>query len=204
MKVRIYFFRIIVGLMTFTAGLGIYFVWQNFPAPTVSKISPMVSPIASASPVFVSFPPVTQTNNPVNKTVENEETEENFYPDGDYYLIGDLPKAFRDFDYLTVNANKHEAEKDGTSSWKPMVTEGFIFTKTKFKFVRISINNRQISFETEKVNGVSYKFTGVYPKEDFSLNDGEDYIALQGRLTKFKDGKKIATIKAKFGVIECC
>jgi hypothetical protein len=171
MEVRNDFFRLVVGLSAFALGIGVYFIWQSSPAETVTAVPNAVKPIAESSPIFVPLPP------PLETAVENDaEPADEFYPDGDYYLMGDLPKGFKDIDYLSITANKYEIEKDGTSYWKQILPEGHIFTKTKFKFSRIFINSREISFETKTIKGISYKFIGNFPEELILTEKEEDYI----------------------------
>lgn len=198
MKTKVYFFRLLIAVSTFVLGLGSYLAINYFQTETIED-EPHCSaqnnqPVEPISQILVTKNEITENN----KEIENE-----FIPDGDYYLIGELSKDFKDFDYLEITANEYESEKDGTSYWKPIPPKGFIFTKTKFNFSRIQINNRQISFETNRIKGVSYTFIGTYPK-NVSLNDGEDFVAIQGRLTKYKDGKKITEIEVNFGEIDGC
>ena len=200
MKAKVYFFRLIIGLSTFGLGIGVYFVWQSFPAQTVEAIPNMVKPVAVASPIFMSLQPVTDSK--ADEAVENiEEKEDEFYAGGDYYLIGNSPKGFEDFESLSISTDDWD---DKLEKLAPTAPKGSLFTKKEHKFTRIAINNRWLSFKTEKINGISYEFIGNYPKEEISLNNGEDFVYLQGRLIKFKDGKKVAEIEVKFGAIDGC
>jgi hypothetical protein len=56
---------------------------------------------------------------------------------------------------------------------------------------------------------VSYQFDGKFVDEEIKLKDeyGEEYtetVYLKGRLTKWRDGKKIAEAKVRFGISHGC
>ncbi|HRH45512.1 MAG TPA: hypothetical protein PKY82_27990 [Pyrinomonadaceae bacterium] len=192
MKIKVYLFRLIAGVVTLTLGIGIYFIWQALIT---------VNPIVKVTPVIESSQTVSEIKQSENEAVEN--TEDEFYPDGEYYLITDSLENFEDLDNLQIEAHEYITKKDGTSDWKPIPPKGYFLRKSKFKFTRIAIANREISFETQKIKGISYKFTGYYPK-NLSFNDGEDFVAIQGVLSKYKDGKKISEMEVKFREIDGC
>jgi hypothetical protein len=71
----------------------------------------------------------------------------------------------------------------------------------QFKFQAVTISDRDITFETREVKGVSYKFVGYFPKypEFGEYCDGCEYPPeLKGVLTKLKNGKVVAEIHAEF------
>ena len=200
MKTKVYFFRLTVGLTALFLGLGIYFVWQKISAQTVSAIPALVKPVAASSPIFVPLPPLEKTNLVNEEAKTEEETESEFYPDGNYYTSEELPKSFRNIESLSIEANdwSNYGESENYDP-KPMLAKGFLQGDTEYKFVKISINNRLISFETEKKNGISYTFVGEFPKESADGASGD----LKGVLKKFKDGKQIAKSKVEFYVSGC-
>jgi hypothetical protein len=195
MEVRNDFFRLVVGLSAFALGIGVYFIWQSSPAETVTAVPNTVKPFAESSPIFVPLPP------PLETAVENEaEPADEFYPDGSFYPDGELPKAFKDIEVLMIEATDWYDEKDNYKP-KPMLVKGSLHTKNQFKFAKISINNRLISFETTTVKGIKYTFVGEYQKNpESSENDGID---LKGMLKKFKDGKEIGSSKMGFYASGC-
>lgn len=200
MKTKVYLFRLIVGLLALTLGISVYFIWQSFTIQTVSEVSQTEQPVLE----IVKAQPIFEVVKPASELPKEEETiPTEFEPEGDYYLIGSSPKAFRDFDLISVTTNDYVEKKDGSSYANPIPPKGHIYTKIQHKFTRINISNRQISFETESKNGISYKFTGHFPEEyeDKNLND---WISLEGDLIKLKDGKKVAQMKAKFGYVHDC
>jgi hypothetical protein len=208
MKAKVYLFRVVIGLIAFGLGIGIYWTIKGFGEfeseyPTCLNYPAEIS-LEEANIVKEELNPngsLSLTNRDMTAAQTTEVIEDSFYAGGDYYLIGDLPKDFKDFDYLSISTDDWD---DKAKTLFPIPPKGSLFMRKEHKFIRIAINNRQISFKTEKINGVSYEFTGNYPKEEVSLNNSEDYVYLQGRLIKFKDGKRIAEIEAKFGAIDGC
>lgn len=198
MKTKVYFFRLIIGLSAFVLSVVIYFIWQGFPAKSVTAIPSVVKPVAESSPVFVPLPPPETTVAVEN----NEEPADEFYPDGEFYPQDDLPKAFKDIEVLEIEANDwSDYGENNNYKPKPILAKGLLHTKTEFKFTKISINNRLISFETTSVKGIKYTFVGEYPKN--AENSEDDGVDLKGVLRKFKDGKEIAKSKMGFYVSGC-
>ena len=79
----------------------------------------------------------------------------------------------------------------------------------RFEFSWLNIANKRISFVTQSKKGVSYQFDGKFVEEEIKLKDenDEEYtekVVLKGRLTKWRDGKKIAESKVKFSELFGC
>jgi len=64
----------------------------------------------------------------------------------------------------------------------------------------VSIENNRLSFKTNKVKNIEYKFDGVFFKGKKQGKDGEKI--LKGTLRKFAKGKQVAAIKADFKYYE--
>lgn len=200
MKTKIYLFRLVVAVMTLTLGVGVYFIWQFLTAQTVSDISQLEKTVSEIEKVQ----PMTEINKTEDDLPATEETvEDEFDAEGNYYLIGDLPKDFKDFYSLSVITSNYEVKDDGSAYASPIPPEIELYSKIKYKFTRININNRQISFETEGKNGISFQFTGYFP-EQYEDEKSKEWVSLEGTLTKLKNGKKVAETQAKFGYIHGC
>jgi hypothetical protein len=141
------------------------------------------------------------------KSDENsEKTEPEFCPDGEFYFAGDSPKGFKDFKSLTIQTKDYEqVSEENDYEGEPIPPKGYIFgnKNREFNFVRVSISPKQLSFETEAIKGVSYKFTGKYVDEEIKVKKDYGYeytelVEIKGTLIKMRDGKKIAEIEAKF------
>jgi hypothetical protein len=69
-----------------------------------------------------------------------------------------------------------------------------------FHSISIKTDNNRLSFKTNKVKNIEYKFEGVFFKGKKVGKDGEK--VLKGTLRKFVKGKQVAAIKADFKYYE--
>jgi hypothetical protein len=208
MKTKKYLFRLVVGLLTLALGVGVYYFFVYIENNNVNENdekhcfnSQPVAEESEISKVFTNVPEIADLK--IHDEVTSDET---FYPDGSYCLFKeDLPKGLRDIDFINIEANEWN-ESDDEIPPKPIAPKGFIGISKKsglseLKFTKISLNNRLITFETERKNGIHYSFTGEFPKEQ---NDGNEWsVDLKGLLRKYRDGKQIAKISVRFQA-ECC
>ena len=199
MKIKIYLFRLTATLTAFFFAVTVFNALHFFRA----QIS--APPLAAAEPVkaFVAEPEAMRSDTEfdeqvTNSTPEITQPEPEFDVSGSYYFAGEKPpRGFENFDFLEIIVRDYETESDEYVGGIPIPPKGFVQTKKEYKFVRISVGGQEISFETEKIGGVSYQFNGRFRSEDSYLS-GEDSADLKGRLVKLKNGKKIAETKAEF------
>ena len=137
--------------------------------------------------------------------VESEETTKpEFYADGYYYIIGDAPKGFKDFDSLTIETTDYNlATPENDYKYINIPPKGYVFTTKEFNFKRISVSEKRISFETETIKGISYKFVGEFTEEEVELGEYTEYALIKGTLTKMRDGKKITAAEVKLAAGGC-
>jgi len=201
MKTKIYLFRIVAGVLAFLFSLGIFTVWQSFQitaAPTPpSAVSEYDSVNLRETYPMMSFETVDEP--PMPKTLKDE-AETKFDAEGYYYISGDVPKGFEDFENFNVT-NKNYKSEDEAEYGKLIAPEGYVQTKKEFKFRKISIGNGQIQFETERIKGISYTFSGQFTEtRNFIYLESEAVEkVLEGNLIKKRSGKKIAETQAAFG-----
>ena len=217
MKIKIYLFHFAAAITAFIFGISIFSVGQYFQSVFQAK----EQKTEIAMPVKVElmrieeliYPPrnVEEVKTPVSEqTVTNTESEEKigyeFDAGGDYYIIGDLPKGFKDFDTLSITTKNYENLSE-ENYWEAVSIppEGYVLTNKEFKFVRINIADKQIAFKTGTRKGISYKFVGKFiDEEEIKLGEYSDYAVIEGSLIKMHDGKKIAESKVKFGAVHGC
>jgi hypothetical protein len=150
-------------------------------------------------------PPAAIVTEPVGAEIETEKDNEpvldEYYAAGSFYLGGaeTVPKEFSDIDYVEIITHDYEKTREDDSPGVPIPPKGRIVTKKQHDFVRIAIIGKEISFQTETVDGVSYRFTGQYHHVNYCETDG-DTPDLIGQLIKIKDGKWAASMKAEFYV----
>lgn len=218
MKLKNYVLRVAVALTAFGLCVGLieigryltadsYLKTEEFKAvQSVEKKSPVNLPLEVAvSPPRFEQPPE------ISSLVTEEKNGYEFDAGSDYYIIGNLPKGFRDFENLSIVTRDYEnASEENNYEGVPVPPKGFIFTKKQFNFTRINIANRQIAFETVAKKGISYQFVGEFIEEEaIEVKDKDgyeytDYAVLKGRLKKMRDGKKITESEVKFAIMSGC
>ena len=114
-----------------------------------------------------------------------------FDPSGSFWISGEPPADFSDFS--AINVNMRQLRRLPTSGLQ--LNDG-----TSFRFQNIVVKQSNFTFTTVTLKGVYYTFSGKFLKGgDFAATwQGEETPVLEGTLTKFKAGKKIADAKLKF------
>jgi len=123
---------------------------------------------------------------------------DDFDATGSYSLIMDqLPDAFADIGFIDISSREY-ADANGMYTSRPIIPSGTLHTKNWHVFTRVSIGNREISFETTTEGGISYQFVGYFPisSEYITCQGCENPADLKGRLKKLKDGNVIAELDA--------
>lgn len=138
---------------------------------------------------------------PALEPASNEEIEEDtsneFYAHGSFYIDQEnLPREFRDFEHIEIQTHDMAQLREDDTYGVRIPPKGWVSAKVQFAFSRIAINAKDISFQTETVDGVSYRFVGQYHHVDYCETDGST-PDLIGRLIKIKDGKWAAEMKAE-------
>jgi hypothetical protein len=199
---KIYLLRFFVALSAFVFGVAVFsgfrIIKKQFAAP----------PPASKIKESFSDAQIAQLDTAIVEQVKNIETEAEPEKEwewdgaGEFYLAGETPpKGFKNFEFMEIITRNYEVQNETGAYGARIPPEGFIQAGKKFKFVRLSIGNRQIAFQTESIGGISYKFSGNLRNiDDDSCPIGEDSTDLKGRLVKMKDGKKIAETETGFYV----
>jgi len=116
--------------------------------------------------------------------------QKTFRPYGYYSLVGPHPKGFESFD--TIQYWRREDEQSG-----PDISERLSGVNerggTRYRYQTISVNRQRFVFTTAKVRGNSYSFAGRFLRTDFVDADMDfDKPVLEGRLTRYRNGKKVA------------
>lgn len=114
-----------------------------------------------------------------------------FDPSGAFWIEGEPPADFSDFS--GINLNMRQLRRLPTSGLQ--LNDG-----TSFRFRNVIVKQSNFTFTTVTLKGVYYTFSGKFLKGgDFAATwQGEETPVLEGTLTKFKAGKKVADAKLKF------
>jgi len=208
MNLKFFLFRLAAIVTAFMLGVGFFdaaqYLQSFFLTPESATVQPQqetsfVPPRVVPSPLVEPTPYVVTGTFPASK----ENTEAEIEAEGDYYIIDDLPKGFKEFDSLTIITRDFTKEQSSESYDTQIPPKGYVLANKEFNFTRINIANKQIAFETETKKGISYKFAGEFIDEDQQGYEHTMYVVLRGRLTKMRDGKKIAESKVSFAMGGC-
>ncbi len=114
-----------------------------------------------------------------------------FDPSGAFWVEGEPPADFSDFS--AINLNMRQLRRLPTSGLQ--LNDG-----TLFRFRTVIVKQSNFTFTTVTLKGVYYTFSGRFLKGgDFAATwQGEETPVLEGTLTRFKAGKKVADAKLKF------
>jgi hypothetical protein len=114
-----------------------------------------------------------------------------FDPDGSFWVLGQLPDEFSDFSGINLNAKR----------LRRLPSPGLqLLDGTNYRFKTLTVKRNYFTFTTATVKGVSYSFAGKFLKGGVfaeTVLDDESPV-LEGTLTKFSAGKKLAEAKLRF------
>ena len=206
MKVKIYLFRLVVAFAAFVCGVGFFAVGRYFQTTFSAKEQKveLTAPSVSGQTLAV------EQNDIAADSEENTKYEfdiDGFYgivgeqPNGfkDYDVTGKLPKGFEDFGEIGITTLSYEnASEENAYEGTPIPPEGYVWTDKEYKFAKINVNNKYISFKTQTIKGVSYEFSGKFLEKAPFWTLDEQKPVLEGRFVKLKKGKKIAESNVKF------
>ena len=114
-----------------------------------------------------------------------------FDPDGSFWVIGGTPNEFSDFGGINLNAKRlRRLPPSGVQT----------NTGKNYRFKTLTVKRDNFTFTTVTVGGVYYSFAGKFLKGgNFAATWlGDEDPVLEGTLTKFSGGKKVAEAKLKF------
>ena len=114
-----------------------------------------------------------------------------FDPDGSFWILGEPPNEFSDFGAINLNAKRS----------RRLPVQGFeLRTGKRLRFKTLVVKRDNFTFTTISLDGVSYAFSGKFLKGGvYSAGNLDDQTpVLEGTLTKFRGGRKVADAKLKF------
>ncbi|MEO8072721.1 MAG: hypothetical protein ABI686_05690 [Acidobacteriota bacterium] len=210
MKAKIYLFRLAVGFAAFVCGVGFFAVGRYFQ--TAFLVKEQKVELVAPAPILTEQ---TETS-VIEQTDVAADSEENskyeFDIDGYYGIIGELPKGFNDYgvtgklpkgfeDFGEIGIttlNYENASEENGYEGTPVPPGGYVWTDREYKFAKINVNNKYMSFETYTIKGVSYKFIGKFLEKAPFWKLDEQKPVLEGRFVKLSKGKKVAESDVRF------
>jgi hypothetical protein len=122
-----------------------------------------------------------------------QKTSARFDPDGSFWLHESTPAPteFSDFGGINLNAKR----------LRRLPSPGLqVVNGTTYRFKTLNVKRENFTFTTMSIRGVSYSFAGKFLKGGVyasGILDDETPV-LEGTLTKFRNGKKVAEANLKF------
>jgi hypothetical protein len=210
MKIKKYGFALAVAILTFALGVSVYTgvrIAVSLLSSLVWKEEVVLEPIVEtvqAEPleVVTASPPIVIGLENDSKSFENKGTPYDQLDFTGEYYIDQKPRGFEDFDYIAIFMSDYEKQTDDGTYGVPIPPKGSVQTIKPFKFKRIAIGGPEITFQTEEVDGISYKFTGRFSTKAYCEIEG-DQPDLEGQLIKFMNGTWAASTNAKLYVPTC-
>jgi len=127
----------------------------------------------------------------ISIAVPAQTAKSRFDPDGSFWVVGNPPEGFSDFSAINLNGQR----------LRRLPTHGLQLNNGKtFYFKTLTVKRDDFSFTTLPRGGIYYTFAGkflrggVFAEQDLS----DEQPVLEGVLTKYKAGKKVAEAKMKF------
>lgn len=114
-----------------------------------------------------------------------------FNPDGSFWLIGEAPTGFSDFGGINLNGRK----------LRRIPSQGLQLMNGKtFHFKSLIVKRDNFSFTTVTLGGVYFTFAGKFLRGGVFAEQElyDEQAVLEGTLTKYQGGKKVAEAKLKF------
>ena len=114
-----------------------------------------------------------------------------FDPDGAFWIVGETPNEFSEFGAINLNSKRS----------RQLPVQGFeLRTGKRIAFKTLTVKRDNFTFTTITAGGVSYAFSGKFLKGGvYSAGALDDETpVLEGTLTKFRGGQKVAEAKLKF------
>jgi hypothetical protein len=144
-----------------------------------SSVAPLRRCVSIFLLLFVSYPVLSQTK------------AARFDPDGSFWIHGTPPDDFSEFGAINLNAKgSRHLPRAGLETNKG----------TRYRFKTLSVKRENFTFTTVTVGGIYYSFAGKFLKGGVyasGILDDETSV-LEGTLSRFRGGKKVAEGKLKF------
>jgi hypothetical protein len=115
---------------------------------------------------------------------------ERFDPDGSFWIHGNPPPEFSDFDSINLNAKR----------LRYLNPPGLMMRTTRYRYKTLIVKRDNFMFTTMTVRGIFYTFSGRFLKGGvFGAGNLDDETpVLEGTLTRFRNGRKVAEANLKF------
>ena len=120
-------------------------------------------------------------------------TSARFDPDGSFWLHESTPPPTEFSDFAGINLNAKRLRRLPSPGLQ-------LINGTTYRFKTLNVKRDNFTFTTMSLRGVSYSFAGKFLKGGVYASGilDDQTPVLEGTLTKFRGGKKVAEANLKF------
>jgi hypothetical protein len=124
----------------------------------------------------------------------SEALAQKFDPEGEFDVIGTPPPGLAEVSAIQL---LRDTKKSFLNSHSGLYTNRGV----TYRFKTVSVTREKFTFTTVPIQGISYSFTGRFLRDGvYGELDSDQWgkPILEGRLNKFRDGKRMASATLKF------
>lgn len=203
--------KILIAFLTFTLGLFTFYFFYTEKIQNLPEVSPVLD-ISEAPEIEIEFEedfakPKAENLSPFFDSFKADVTDpyhgENEYQGYSGWFIADDFKGMKEI-WTVLLSRDNENSKNKNFVWSVMIltsnTDGSPNDEDDFHSVWIKTESNHLSFKTNKIRGIEYKFDGDFFKKGKTFSDDEK--VLKGTLQKIVKGKQVAKFTADFAYFE--
>lgn len=194
--------HLVVALMTFFIGVSVQLALpESRPSSPDTEPQEVKAPAQNAPEVSAAV----NSTSPAPEFVLDYDPKE-FHPRGTYYILGRTPKVFREFDCFELVVE----ERDGRASGKATLSTKYFGKNKDYNIIAgngdytISglLTKRRLAFVAtpKSEEDFEFRFDGHFLRGGWVYAAGMNTAVVKGRLTKLKDGVKVAEREVKLRV----
>lgn len=193
--------RALVALLTFTVGVVAFDLLKSTPASSTTTFTTEQKIVEIAEvQVLSNLTQIKESPKPFFDSFQSNENE-NLGFGG--WFIADEFKGMREV-WTILLSTDDENSNDEKLIWSAMVLtrnpDGTSNDDDNFQSVWIKAEGNHLSFKTNKIRGIEYKFTGKFFKDGKEFTNDEK--VLKGTLQKIVKGKDVAKFTSEFSYHE--
>lgn len=199
---RRFIIHLAVALVTFFIGISVELVPPGSRPSAPHTNPPEVKPLTQNVPEVSA---VVDSASPASAFVLDYDPEE-FNPRGTYYVLGRKPKELREFDCFELVVEG----RDGRASGEATLYTRYFGKDKDYHIIAGNgdyaltglLTKRRLAFVAtpKSEEDFEFKFDGQFLRSGRVSNAGTNTAVVKGKLTKLKDGVKVAEGEVKFRV----
>jgi hypothetical protein len=190
--------KILIALLTFLLGVFAFNLLNFEKAATSQTFAPVQKVVEIPETQIEDFP---------NQKIGSSEPFFNSFNENEGYggwLIADKFKGMKEVWTILLTRDNENSDESKKLVWTAMILtmngDDTANDDDNFHSVWIKTENNHLSFRTNKIRGIEYKFDGKFFKRGKDFSDDEK--VLKGTLQKIVKGKEAAKFTADFAYQE--